>query len=31
MGSTQSIMVMPDGTFSGASDPRSRDDLTAGY
>ncbi|HEY0209559.1 gamma-glutamyltransferase [Acerihabitans sp.] len=31
MGSTQSIMVMPDGTFSGASDPRTIDDLTAGY
>ncbi|QWA11476.1 gamma-glutamyltransferase [Sodalis ligni] len=31
MGSTQSIMVMPDGTLSGASDPRTIDDLTAGY
>lgn len=31
MGSTQSIMVMPDGTFAGASDPRTIDDLTAGY
>ena len=31
MGSTQSIMIMPDGTFSGASDPRTVDDLTAGY
>ncbi|WP_413728845.1 gamma-glutamyltransferase [Sodalis sp. RH19] len=31
MGSTQSIMVMPDGTFTGASDPRTIDDLTAGY
>ncbi|QJT83040.1 gamma-glutamyltransferase [Kosakonia sp. MUSA4] len=31
MGSTQSIMVAPDGTLYGASDPRSMDDLTAGY
>ena len=31
MGSTQSIMVMSDGTLSGASDPRTIDDLTAGY
>ncbi|SCC23347.1 gamma-glutamyltransferase [Kosakonia oryziphila] len=31
MGSTQSIMVAPDGTLYGASDPRSVDDLTAGY
>ncbi|XTZ38694.1 gamma-glutamyltransferase [Salmonella enterica] len=31
MGSTQSIMVAPDGTLLGASDPRSVDDLTAGY
>ena len=31
MGSTQSIMVGPDGTLYGASDPRSVDDLTAGY
>ncbi|MGO1310557.1 MAG: gamma-glutamyltransferase [Kluyvera intermedia] len=31
MGSTQSIMVVPDGTLYGASDPRSPDDLTAGY
>ena len=31
MGSTQSIMVDPDGTLYGASDPRSPDDLTAGY
>jgi gamma-glutamyltranspeptidase/glutathione hydrolase len=31
MGSTQSIMMMPDGAFSGASDPRTPDDLTAGY
>jgi gamma-glutamyltranspeptidase/glutathione hydrolase len=31
MGSTQSIMVGPDGTLYGASDPRSPDDLTAGY
>jgi gamma-glutamyltranspeptidase/glutathione hydrolase len=31
MGSTQSIMVGPDGTLYGASDPRTVDDLTAGY
>ncbi len=31
MGSTQSIMVAPDGTLYGASDPRTVDDLTAGY
>jgi len=31
MGSTQSIMIGPDGTLYGASDPRSIDDLTAGY
>ncbi|MFG6078008.1 gamma-glutamyltransferase [Erwinia sp. OPT-41] len=31
MGSTQSIMIGPDGTLYGASDPRSVDDLTAGY
>lgn len=31
MGSTQSIMMMSDGAFSGASDPRTPDDLTAGY
>lgn len=31
MGSTQSIMIAPDGTLYGASDPRSVDDLTAGY
>ena len=31
MGSTQSIMVGPDGTLYSASDPRSPDDLTAGY
>nr|WP_310608375.1 gamma-glutamyltransferase [Buttiauxella brennerae] len=31
MGSTQSIMVAPGGTLYGASDPRSVDDLTAGY
>ncbi|ECI0412371.1 gamma-glutamyltransferase [Salmonella enterica subsp. salamae] len=31
MGSTQSIMVGPDGALYGASDPRSVDDLTAGY
>ncbi|MDU7100794.1 MAG: gamma-glutamyltransferase [Enterobacter sp.] len=31
MGSTQSIMVGPDGALFGASDPRSVDDLTAGY
>lgn len=31
MGSTQSIVVGPDGTLYGASDPRSVDDLTAGY
>ena len=31
MGSTQSIMVAPDGELYGASDPRSVDDLTAGY
>ncbi|MFP1453242.1 gamma-glutamyltransferase [Escherichia coli] len=29
MGSTQSIMVGPDGELYGASDPRSVDDLTA--
>lgn len=31
MGSTQSIMIGPEGTLYGASDPRSVDDLTAGY
>ncbi|HCM1914865.1 TPA: gamma-glutamyltransferase [Salmonella enterica subsp. salamae serovar 28:r:e,n,z15] len=31
MGSTQSIMVGSDGKLYGASDPRSVDDLTAGY
>ena len=31
MGSTQSIMLGPDGTRYGASDPRTIDDLTAGY
>ncbi|MGP3590568.1 gamma-glutamyltransferase [Vagococcus sp. WN89Y] len=31
MGSTQSIMVTPDGMLYGASDPRTVDDLTAGY
>ncbi|EIV7687047.1 gamma-glutamyltransferase [Salmonella enterica] len=31
MGSTQSIMVGLDGELYGASDPRSVDDLTAGY
>lgn len=31
MGSTQSIIVGPDGALYGASDPRSVDDLTAGY
>lgn len=31
MGSTQSIMIGPDGALYGASDPRSVDDLTAGY
>lgn len=31
MGSTQSIMIAPDGTLYGASDPRSLDGLTAGY
>ncbi len=31
MGSTQSIVVGPDGVLYGASDPRSVDDLTAGY
>ena len=31
MGSTQSIMLGPDGTLYGASDPRTVDDLTAGY
>ncbi|WP_313071075.1 gamma-glutamyltransferase [Atlantibacter hermannii] len=31
MGSTQSIVVGPDGALYGASDPRSVDDLTAGY
>ncbi len=30
MGSTQSIVVTPEGLF-GASDPRDKDDLTAGY
>ena len=30
MGSTQSIMAMPDG-LAGASDPRRRGALTAGY
>lgn len=30
MGSTQSIMVGPDGELYGASDPRSVDDLTRG-
>ncbi|MEW5291062.1 gamma-glutamyltransferase [Erwinia papayae] len=31
MGSSQSIMIGPDGTLYGASDPRTIDDLTAGY
>lgn len=31
MGSTQSIMLGPDGMRYGASDPRAVDDLTAGY
>lgn len=31
MGSTQSIMIGPDGTLYGASDPRTVDDLSAGY
>lgn len=31
MGSTQSIMIGPDGMLYGASDPRAIDDLTAGY
>jgi len=31
MGSTQSIMLGPDGMRYGASDPRTVDDLTAGY
>ncbi|MEM6161202.1 gamma-glutamyltransferase [Erwinia sp. P6884] len=31
MGSTQSIMLGPDGALYGASDPRTVDDLTAGY
>lgn len=31
MGSSQSIMLGPDGMRYGASDPRSIDDLTAGY
>ncbi|MFG1174825.1 gamma-glutamyltransferase [Erwiniaceae bacterium CAU 1747] len=31
MGSTQSIMLGPDGMRYGASDPRTLDDLTAGY
>ncbi len=31
MGSTQSIMIGPDGMLYGASDPRSVDDLSAGY
>ncbi|SQI44468.1 Gamma-glutamyltranspeptidase precursor [Leminorella richardii] len=30
MGSTQSIVITPEGLF-GASDPRDKDDLTAGY
>ncbi|MDU2847836.1 hypothetical protein, partial [Citrobacter sp.] len=30
-GSTQRIMVEPDGALYGASDPRSVDDLTARY
>lgn len=31
MGSTQSIMVAPNNDLYGASDPRTEDDLTAGY
>ncbi|MEA1063064.1 gamma-glutamyltransferase [Erwinia sp. HR93] len=31
MGSTQSIMAAPDGTLYGAADPRTPDDLAAGY
>lgn len=31
MGSTQSIMIGPDGMLYGASDPRTMNDLTAGY
>ncbi|MCG7366636.1 gamma-glutamyltransferase [Pantoea sp. ACRSH] len=31
MGSTQSIMIGPDGTLYGASDPRTPGDLSAGY
>ena len=31
MGSTQSIMIGQDGMLYGASDPRTEDDLTAGY
>ncbi|MGL4861486.1 MAG: gamma-glutamyltransferase, partial [Enterobacteriaceae bacterium] len=31
MGSTQSIMIGPDDTLYGASDPRSSGALTAGY
>ncbi|MGS6213824.1 hypothetical protein, partial [Enterobacter intestinihominis] len=31
MGSTESIMVGPDGALFGGSVPRSVDDLTAGY
>lgn len=31
MGSTQSIMIGPDGALYGASDPRTTEDLTAGY
>lgn len=31
MGSTQSIMIAPDGELYGASDPRTVEDLTAGY
>ena len=31
MGSTQSIMIAPDGTLYGASDPRTVEDLTEGY
>jgi len=31
MGSTQSIMIAPDGKLYGASDPRTVEDLTEGY
>ncbi|WP_058910414.1 gamma-glutamyltransferase [Entomohabitans teleogrylli] len=31
MGKAQSIMISPDGTLLGASDPRAQDSLTAGF